>query len=265
MSTPWGVWPELAIDGRTLSDEVVARLERVVVDHDALRPDMFELTLRDPQRTVIERAGARIGGELRVTATPAGGGAEEELIVGDITALEAELDSTGNRVLIRGYDRSHRFTRGIRTETYRDVTDSDIARTLAQRAGIAVGTIEDTGVVHPLVSQVNTSDWEFLQARAREVGYLAAVVSGRLDFRPPADSSEAPEPGMLDSSDPLQLVLGADLETFRPRVSSSGQVASVEVRGWSAEHKDAVVGVADATTRRARLEKTPPAAPGATA
>ena len=252
----WALRPAVSVDGAALDERSAARLERVVVDQDALRPDMFELSLRDHERGALDSAGARIGAEVRIAATGAGGG-EEELIVGDVTSLEAEFDATGNRVVVRGYDRSHRFTRGVRTDTYRDVTDADIARTLAQRAGIQTGRIEDTSVVHPLVSQVNASDWDFLQARARVVGYVAAVVSGRLDFHPPGDSADAPEPGRLDASDPLQLVLGAELETFRPRISSSGQVRGVEVRGWSAERKEAVVGTADARTRSARVTDDP--------
>jgi uncharacterized protein involved in type VI secretion and phage assembly len=254
--TAWGITPAVAIDGSPIASEVSARLERVTVDQDALRPDMFELVLRDPAHDVLDRARARIGARVRVAVTAADG-TEEELIDGEMTSLEAEFDAAGGRAAMRGYDVSHRLTRGARTETYRDVTDADIARTLARRAGIDAGRIEDTAVVHTLVSQVHASDWEFLQARARGIGYVAAIVSGRLDFRPPTDSREAPDEGRLDRQQPLQLLLGSDLQAFRPRVSSSGQVGSVEVRGWSADRKEAIVASADARTTRAELADRP--------
>lgn len=257
MTSQWGIRPGVEIDGVRLSEEVEGRLERVVVDQDVLRPDMFELSLRDPERTTLERAHARIGAAVRLTVAPRGGGAEQELIVGDVTALEADFDTSGTRVRVRGYDRSHRLARGVRTETYRDVTDADIATTLASRAGLQVGRIDDTPVVHKLVSQVNMSDWEFLRARAREVGFVVAIESGKLQFHAPTDSGDAPDMGALDRQEPLQLVLGADLEAFRPRLSSSAQVSGVEVRGWSPERKEAVVGTADAKTVAARLRDSP--------
>lgn len=259
MSTRWGIRPTVSIGGTPLPEAVETQLERVVVDQDLLRPDMFELSLRDPDRTVLDRAHAKIGAEVRITGAAAGGGAEHELIVGDVTALEADYGAAGTHVIVRGYDRSHRLTRGARTETYRDVTDADIARTLARRAGIQAGTIEDTPVVHQLVSQVAASDWQFLQGRARAAGYVTGVESGKLDFRAPGDGSAAPDLGALDSRDPLQLVLGADLEEFRPRLTSAGQVAGVEVRGWSADQKEALVGSAEAAGGGARLAESPEA------
>ena len=42
----------------------------------------------------------------------------EPLITAEVTALEAEFDSTGTFTVIRGYDPAHRLFRGRRTETY---------------------------------------------------------------------------------------------------------------------------------------------------
>jgi phage protein D len=256
MTGAWGIAPEVEVDGSVLDRQMNSRLERVTVDQDGRRADMFVLDIYDPARDALQQSHVRIGSKVRIAAT-APGGAREQLIEGEVTSLEADFGASGSRLVVRGYDQSHRFTRGARTETYRDVTDSDIARTLAQRAGVDTGRIEDTRVVHRLVSQVGVSDWHFLQARARTVGYVAAVSAGKLDFAPPPDSREAPEPGSPDRQQPLQLVVGADLYSFRPRVSSSGQVGSVEVRGWSAEQKETVVGTAQAETTAAQVSATP--------
>ena len=215
------------------------------------------LRFRDPHRDLIQQAGLEIGATVRVLAAPQGKEASELLIEGELTGLEAEFDASGSHVVARGYDRSHRLHRGRWTETYRDVTDSDIVRTVAQRAGIEVGSIDETSTVHRHVSQANVSDWEFLTWRAREIGYEIAMVGGKLEFRPPVQAGDGPQEGDLASADPLQLVLGADLDSFRPRVTSAEQVSEVTVTGWDAGRKEALTGRAQAETVSASLSLKP--------
>ena len=82
---------------------------------------------------------------------------------------------------------------------------------LRARAGLDVGTIDDTGSVLPFISQVNISDWDFLKARARELGFEVGVLDGQFYFRKPVESTTGPEPGDADSEGPAQLVYGRDL------------------------------------------------------
>src|SRR5918995_5384810 len=103
---------------------------------------MFALRFRDPDHDLLEKAGIEIGTPVRILAAPIGQEASELLIAGEVTGLEADFDVSGSHVIVRGYDPSHRLHRGRRTETYRNVTDSDIARTVAERAGLEVGRID---------------------------------------------------------------------------------------------------------------------------
>ncbi len=64
--------------------------------------------------------------------------------------------------IVRGLDPSHRLFRGRVTETYANVTYSDVARKVAERAGLTVGRIDPSSTVHPHVSQANVNDWQFL-------------------------------------------------------------------------------------------------------
>ena len=73
------------------------------------------------------------------------------------------------------------------------------------------GTIDASGTAHEHVSQANTSDWDFLTGRAREVGYHLAFDDGKLQFRKPTPASEAPGEGDFESKDPLELVMGQEL------------------------------------------------------
>jgi phage protein D/phage baseplate assembly protein gpV len=248
--------PVIEIDGTPLATEFDLRLERVVVDDDLFLPDMFVLRFRDPERQVLAKAGFKIGSLVKVLAGPVGKEATEPLITGEVTSLEAEFDTTGSHAVIRGYDHSHRLHRGRRTTSYVKVTDSEIVRKVAQGAGLSLGTIEQTNVTHEHVPQANLSDWDFLKARAREIGYELTVVDGKLEFRKPAESEEAPTAGDLTSTDRLQLILGSNLESFRPRLTSAEQVKEVEVRGWDPSRKEKLVGSAPAATKSAQLSST---------
>jgi uncharacterized protein involved in type VI secretion and phage assembly len=169
------------------------------------------------------------------------------------------LDHEGSYFVVRGYDHSHRLHRGRHTEVYKNVKDSDIVRTVCQRTGLETGDIQDSGTVHDHVSQANLSDFDFLKARGREIGYEVAVIDGRLHFSRPARSATGPGPGRLGSEDLLQLVFGQNLTEFRPRVTSAEQVAEVCVRGWDPTQKKVLVGRAPAATDSVKLPSEPAA------
>jgi phage protein D len=253
-----GIRPRVEVEGQPLAAEVEVLLEQVVVDDHLHLPDMFLLSFRDAGHEVARQAQLHIGSKVRVSVpVPTGGSGTELLIDGEVTSMEAEYDTVGSRAVVRGYDGSHRLHRGRVTDTYQNVKDSDIARTVAQRAGLQAGTIDDSRTTHEHVSQVNLSDWDFLKARAVEIGFEVAVSEGRLHFRQPRPSQQAPAQGDFQSSDPLQLVFGQDLLEFRPRVSSSEQVKDVKVRGWDLMAKQAVIGSAPAGTTSVQLADTP--------
>ena len=135
--------------------------------------------------------------------------------------------------------------------------DSDIARQISQSLGVAVGMIDDSGPVLEHVSQANATDWEFLQGRAREIGFELAVSEGKFNFCKPAASAKAPADGDYDSADPLTLVFGQELIEFHPRLTSAEQVKEVVVRGWDPKSKQALVGRAAAVATSATLKSTP--------
>jgi phage protein D len=249
--------PVIEIDGRPAPTDLDVSVERVVVDLNSLRPDMFTLRLRDPDHAILGKGTIKIGTKIKVSAAGLGGGSPKTLLSGEVTALEADFDTSGSHALIRGFDAAHRLHRGRRTETYLNATDSDIARAVAQRAGLDPGRIDGTPTVHKHVSQVKLTDWEFLTARAREIGFELFTGDGKLSFHKPAAAADGPSAGNLSSRNPLQLVLGDDLEVFRPRLSAAGQVDEVQVRGWDPTRKKAVVGSAKAATRSASVQPGP--------
>jgi phage protein D/phage baseplate assembly protein gpV len=247
----------VTVDGRPLPDEVARALITAVVDDSLRLPDLFRLTFRDPGRSVLAAAGFKIGAAVQVAMVSEAAPGGEPLLTGEVTALEAEVDPGGTRTVVRGYDRSHRLFRGRMTESYTNVTYADVARRVAQRAGLEAGQIDQTQTVHPHVSQGNLTDWRFLEVLAEEVGFEVAVREGRLDFRRPVEAGTGPGGGALDSQDPLQLVLGSNLLRLRATVTAAEQVKQVNVRGWDPTAKRALVGNAPAATQSASLPVTP--------
>src|ERR1700682_3634920 len=203
MPQQYHLWPDVEIDGSPLPDAREGLLEQVVVDHHQHLPGMFAITFHDPSRDVITQLNVNIGSTVTIKMTPPGG-TPDTLIKGEVTGFEAEYDATRLRTILRGYDLSHRLHRGRQTQTYKNVTDSDIARQVAQRASLQVGNIDSTSVTFDHVSQANQSNWDFLKARAREIGYEMGMEDGKFYFRQPVPSSGAPLSGNYrNPTDPL--------------------------------------------------------------
>ncbi len=248
---------EIEIDGSPVDASVEPLIEEVVVDNHVLLPDTFQITLHDLTLDVMDKMRLKIGAKVEIKGTALGSQEPESLVTGEVTSLGGEYHAGGSRLVVRGYDLSHRLHRGRQSATYINQKDSDIARAVASAASLDVGTIDDSGEVHEWVSQANLSDWDFLKARAHQIGFEVTVSDGKFHFRKPPDAADAPGDGDYDSKDPLQLVFGQDLLHFRPRVTSAEQVSSVEMRGWDRDAKKALVGTAPARTSSAVLTASP--------
>ncbi len=249
----------MSVGGSPLPADVVPALARVLVHTDVHLPGMFVLHFQDTSRDVLGRAGITFGSRLTVAATPDGDGDLTPLVDGEVTALEQESDATGTWTMVRGYDRLHRLCRGRRTRTFAGVTDADIVRQIAADAQLDLGDLDTGGPVYEHVSQANLTDWEFLRARAHETGHEIAVSGGKLQWRMPRPSGDAPSGGddLATPAQPFQLLLGGNLLRFRPRVTAAEQVPEVQVRGWDPASKQAVVGTAAAATSSTSIGVAP--------
>jgi len=248
----------IEIEGSPLPADAKALLIAAYVDDSLRLPDTFVLRFRDQGRIVIAKSGAKIGSKVKVSVATDGSNSPELLIQGEVTALEAEFDSTGTYTVIRGYDEAHRLFRGRKTESYTQSTASDVATKVAQRAGLTVGKVESTSTVFDHLSQGGVTDWEFLNSLANEIGYEIAVKDGKFDFRKPQKADTAPEGGKTAAENPLVLRLGTDLLRFRSLITAAEQVKEVQARGWDLAQKKAFVATAPAATTSAVLATVNP-------
>ena len=247
----------VAVGGSPLPADVAVLLVQGTVDDSRILPDLFELRFRDSGNAVLGKAGITIGSPVTLSVASNENNTPAPLLAGEVTALEKEFDGTGTFTVVRGLDKSHRLTRGRRVASYRQMTVSDVVRKVARTAGLDVGQIDQTTAVHQQISQGNLTDWAFLKQLAADVGAGIAIVVGKLEFRRPKRAGAAPSTTTSATDDAMVLELGRNVLRMRAVVTSAEQVPDVQVRGWDASAKRAVVGRAAAKTVSAEIGAKP--------
>lgn len=242
------VWPSVRTgpEGAALADDAEAGLLQTVVDTHLHLPSMFVLTFRDLSGTALADAGLSIGTSVQVWAGTPGDQQASRLIVGEVTAIEGRYEHLAGITIVRGYDLGHRLQRVRRTRTFVNMTDSDIARQIAQEGGLALGDIMATTFVHDHLGQCDQTDWDFLRQRAREIGYEFGMDDGKFQFRKASSVSGY-------SRGPLALTLGENLRFFAPRVTAGNLTPSVEVRVWDPLRAKVTAQTARASTGTASI------------
>lgn len=167
---------------------------------------------------------------------------------GEITGLEPELAADRLPSLtVRGYDCRHRLQRGCRTRSFVKKKDSDIAKQIADEAGLSA-QVKDSQVLHDYVLQANQTDWEFLCERARRIEYEIMAEDKKLLFQPVANAESAVLALSLSRKS-----LKDDLLEFYPRLTAMGQVSDAAVRGWNVKDKKEIVARAKAGGELAKM------------
>lgn len=228
------------VNGQALPNEAAADLLGVMVldDVDAAGMCTVTITAWDTAQMKpkwIDDALFRTGNPVEVALGY--GDRAEPLFSGEITGLEADFAPGKPPTLsVRGYDRRHRMMRSRKTHSFTQCKDSDIASQIAGSVGLRPEVL-DSGVTLPHVLQHNQTDWEFLVARGRRIGFEVMVRNDALLFRPRA----------FDAAEALTLHREVELMAFHAQLSTIGQVPELEVRGWDPAQKKEIVGHAGAS------------------
>ena len=237
------------VDGAPLSDALNARLLEGWVDTSVTVPAAFGLAFTDSNGTILrENRRLTVGAKVKLSAIT-DGTRSAPLLTGDITALEMDADTSGRRLIVRGYDPGHRLVRVRRVEGYPNMTAADIVRKLAGQAAVRIGKIDPTRAVYDLATQPNLTDWDFLTRLARENDVrLYFDEDGALQFRELPKAASAPADTTPSTQSPYVLEFGANTQHSRVGVTASGQVKKVEVRGWDTTTKRALTAETNAGT-----------------
>ncbi|MCU0492866.1 MAG: contractile injection system protein, VgrG/Pvc8 family, partial [Chloroflexaceae bacterium] len=231
----------LQLDGQDAAADLFAALEQIEVESNLHLPAVATLVLHDPKLTWIDAANLAPGVALTVSVKV--GTRPTPLFNGEIVEIEPDFSPDGQRLIVRAFDRLHRLARGRFARSFVNVTDGDLLKKLAAEVGLTAKT-GPTPEVHPYVLQANESNLAFLQKRAAALGYLLYVKGTTL-------YCEAPAAGTT-----TELTYAQDLVTFRPRLSTIGQIEKVTVRSWDMLKKQEVVGVSAAPTAVPKVGET---------
>lgn len=219
------------------------------VDQRLDAPDAFSvqfLGTREGEKTVLQYAkqGAQI--ELGFSYD----GPAEPNFKGEVVYLEFEVDvEAGTFVTLRGYDHSHRLTRGMSAKKWGegDTEEVIISDTVSDvidesRGGLSPDQVDSTEFKSRYIPKAMTTDYDFIKwagsnlARASD---SAADDGKKVSFR------------KLDiQSNPVATVCYDKMEGTNPirtirtrfQISTYPQYKKVRVHGWNSKDKKAFVG-----------------------
>lgn len=235
---------KITVDGKA-PEELLYDVIEVVVDTNIFLPSMFSLLVQDDPDpdsgklkytdSDIFKVGAVVKIEIETDEIPgASNTVKGALVAGEVTAIEPVFSAGGPVMLrVRGYDRSHRLTRGKKTRTFLDVKDSDLAQKIAGEAGLSA-QVDATAIQYEYIMQYNQTDWDFLWSRARRLGYQIFSEDGKLYFKK--------HDAVLNGTSPAKLTWGHNLRQFEPRLSLMGQLSETVTSGWDPDTKKAIEG-----------------------
>jgi phage protein D len=241
----------IKINGMPLLPTIYGDIIEIIVDTDVFMPGMFTILLDDTQvvadlpalkhtdNALLFRIGAKVEISAAVDAPVSPVPKRNTLIKGEITSIEPVFQEDGTiRLCVRGYDAAHRLTLGKKTRAWGTglaptVNESQIVTTIAGEYSLtpAIDMSGLAGVTYEYVMQYNQSDWEFLWARARLLGYQLFVDGTTLRFT----QASLPRQAL-----PVKLEWGNNLRIFKPRFVASGATTAVQARGWNADLKKEV-------------------------
>lgn len=191
----------------------------------------FKLTLHDEFDMNTQKFkwldDARFTVGNRITIDMGYGNNLNTMIMGNITSLEPSFFASETPTLtIGGQDLSYDYMkRPMPARIFNEQTYSDIARTIAQEAGL-LAVVDDTkefaGKFEPsILKNNNETYYAFLDNIKNKVKFIFDIKGQTMYFVKPGE----------DKKEILTLELGKDIISFRPTLKTTGLLAEVEVRG----------------------------------
>lgn len=222
---------EVEIEGKELPVNISREIIEVTVNEKINEGTSFELTLHDEFDTSTQKfkwlddSCFYVGN--KVTIRMGYGSNLYTLMMGKITSLEPSFFASETPTLkVGGQDLSYDYMKRATPErVFKEKTYSDIARKIAQEAGL-LSMVDDTDKLEkPINKNNNETYYEFLSKIKEEVGFDFDIKGKTMYFVRPTD----------DKKEILTLELGKDIISFRPIMNTTGLLAEVEVRGHNSQ------------------------------
>jgi phage protein D len=151
---------------------------------------------------------------------------ERTLFEGPLSALEADFsEGEPGEVVIACEDKLMDLRMTRRMKTYRNVSDADVARQIAQQHSLTPEVSAD-GPTYDVVQQFNTTDLAFLRDRARLLQAEVWVRDTTLYFKTRPNRSAGAEITLVRDNHLINIQVRADLADQRTKIKVSGYDAS---------------------------------------
>lgn len=240
----------LLVNDRIVSTDIRGSIIEVRVDDRINQGASLRISLSDKydlgsqKYKLLDSDYFRIGSKISVKM-----GYENKqhiMFVGFITKLEPSFFSKTPPTLdISAMDLTYNFLKKKTPEkTFINAKYSDIARELAQSAGLAFD-VEDTYESIPrLYKENNVSYYEFLEEICRKIGFNIWIKEYKLSFKKPEHSKQ----------EILVLQLGRDIISFQPSFKATNLYKEVIVKGQDpANPSRTIIGKARTGTETNRI------------
>jgi phage protein D/phage baseplate assembly protein gpV len=241
--------PKVTINGTPLGAPAMQALVDMRIIGSLLETSWSSLRFSDPNMTMLDTAGYDIGDPVKISVVA--GSTTTTVFSGEVTAIGADQRSQlRHEFVLEAMDKSHRLSAVCKPKTYLMQKWSDIVSAIAGAHGLSAKCTVTT-VINEYVLQT-TNDRAFLTEIAESIGWEWFVDDADLVFRPrPSSSTTA---AALKWSTNLR---------FEARSAGSDTVQTVNVHGWNAKNKEAILGTSSAKTAVAEaIGSTSPLATG---
>jgi uncharacterized protein len=234
---------KLLLNGTEFQKELLVEIYEISIEDELNLPSMFTIKfnttdfLKGTWRG-IDLKTFKIGDTAKISM---GIDSSVDMMTGEITSLDYTFGDSCY-MDIRGYDRLHRLRFGTMRRSFKDMKDSEIAASVASETGLTANT-EDSGTVQPYVFQNNQSNYEFLNDRAKRIGYEILVEDKTFTFR---KSKE-------DKSPEVTLEYGKELQCFCVQIKTLTEGSKVEVRGWNVKDKEEISSTASKGSEKTKM------------
>lgn len=129
-----------------------------------------------------------------------------------------------------------RMTQTRKNAHSEELSDKEILESLAP-TGASISADDSLSVTHPEILQYNTSDWDFMVARAEVNGCFVYTNDGE------TIEVKKPEINEGDAGDPI--IYGSNVYEFEAEVDARSQLKSVEANSWDYIKQTTVSGIAE--------------------
>ena len=228
---------EMTVGNRKLETSIAKSIMEIAVTEHLSGPNSFSFRLNDPKLALIDEKKGPFTEGTRIEIDLGFVGNTRKMIVGEISALSADLPSSGPAVIdVQGFDLFHGLSRGTVFRQFggempdSGLRDSEIVSLIASEMQLQAIVEETPARTSPRI-QNNISNLAFLQELAQANDYFVKVDSGTIYF-----GGEPPPP-----PDTIRLEWRKTLLNFSPRLSTAGLVNEVIVRGWDQVSKQRIL------------------------